>query len=127
MRLAAEDLERRRPVWAAMSELFLDKQLDTRDHVRIAQILQQSGYSIDELDSILWLELSPALWPNLRSVAGEWAGFDLGWIERQVVTRPQSVLRRWCSHLLGGRLVRADWARVRSILERNGQPSRDPA
>jgi hypothetical protein len=116
MKPAAKDLERRRPVWEAMSELFLDTQLGAKDHQRIANVLATSGYSARELDRILWQELCPVLAANLRSPAGEWAGFDMQHAEREIVNHPAGALRRWRSYLGVGRLVRREWTRIQHAL-----------
>lgn len=70
------DLERRRPVWDAMSDAFLDT--ETRwAFPRIAKVLVESGYSKEELDAIWRDEIVPECAWNLRQVAGEWAMFVL--------------------------------------------------
>jgi hypothetical protein len=112
----ADDLARRRPVWEAMSEFFLDTQLESADHARIAEILMASGYSLNELDYILWREVSPVLWSNLASMAGIWDGFDMKDVEEQILRRPAGRLRSWWCRISGGRLANEPWQAVRSIL-----------
>ena len=95
-RLFAESLDRlpfteaqlvqRRPVWAALSELFLDT--ETRPQIPDAALAcELSGLSMNELGFIWFRELCPVLAPNLASPAGEWAGFDLAWLEKSIVAR----------------------------------------
>lgn len=73
------ELEARKPVWRAFSELFLDT--DVRmSYVYAAGLLARSPYSFEELKRILDEEVAPALEFNLRDVAGEWAGFDDDWL-----------------------------------------------
>jgi hypothetical protein len=107
---------RRRSVWEAMSAFFLDTELTAADHARIADVLRESGYTLDELDRILWHELCPALWGNTVIVAGEWSGFDMAELERRILQRPAGAIRRWLSYYAGGRSARHDWAHVRAIL-----------
>jgi len=38
--------------------------------------MHDSGYSIDELRHIYLYEVAPAVFGNLLTAAGEWAGFD---------------------------------------------------
>jgi hypothetical protein len=65
----------RRPVWIALSDLFLDT--DVRiSYPSIARILAESPYSIQELRMILDDEVTPVVQGNLLAVAGEWAAFD---------------------------------------------------
>jgi hypothetical protein len=116
MRAPSLELERRRPVWDALSELFLDTELQPEDHRRIARILSTSGYSEPELEQILRLEVGPTLLPNLLSVAGEWAGFDLGWLEAEILRGERHLWLRWLPGVITTRVVRHDWARVRALL-----------
>ena len=77
----------RLPVWTALSELFLDTELQEDDHRRIAAVLAASPYTAKELDEILRCEVTPVLKPNLLCVAGEWAGFDQSWLQEQLTPR----------------------------------------
>ena len=111
---AALALERRRPVWRALSQLYLDTELDARDLADIAAVVAASGYSEAEAEAILYRELHPVLLANLTSMAGEWAGFDLVWLEARILAaRP----RRAAVALIPGKwLVRRPWAAIRAEL-----------
>lgn len=83
---ARDDLERRRPVWAALSRLYLD--IDERDEIdACAQVLAASTYPTDELATILRREVHPVLRLNLLAPAGVWQGFDLAWLEGEILRR----------------------------------------
>lgn len=72
--MTPEELERRLPVWDAMSDAFLDT--ETRWGMpRIALVLVQSGYSTEDLEAIWQYEIVPECAWNLFQVAGEWAMF----------------------------------------------------
>jgi hypothetical protein len=72
--MTPEELERRRPVWDAMSDVFLDT--ETRWGMpRIAFVLARSGYSAEELEAIWDHEIVPECAWNLLQIAGEWALF----------------------------------------------------
>jgi hypothetical protein len=76
----------RRAVWIALADLFLDT--DTTSSIPVAaRACVDAGYSASEARIIWRHEVTPALWPNIWSVAGEWAGWDEAWlvdrIERQ--------------------------------------------
>ena len=94
MEAAKNDLQRRRPVWGALSTLFLDTDTSL-DRQRRAQVLAASEYSLKELEEILITEVYPACGPNLLSVAGEWAGFDTAWLEERILSRRPSRLHRF--------------------------------
>ena len=79
-------------MWNALSELFLDSDVTITREWRIQQ-LAASPYSLDELERILIDEVYPICRWNLSSVAGEWAGFDLEWLEKRILARLSSPLR----------------------------------
>jgi hypothetical protein len=84
---ANSTIEERMSVWTAMSELFLDTELQEEDHLRIARVLAASTYSEEKLEEILRFEVTPALKGNLLCVAGEWAGFDEEWLRETIAPR----------------------------------------
>ncbi len=81
------EIERRKLVWAALSELWLDTELEEDDLQRIAGVMKMSGYSIKELREIYLFEVAPVVYPNLLTVAGEWAGFDEEWLFAEATKR----------------------------------------
>ena len=76
MPMNAAELARREPVWLALSEFYLDTELQPTDFRRIRAVFDQSGYSAQEIRRIDYEEVGPVLYGNLLSVVGEWAGFD---------------------------------------------------
>ena len=103
------ELMRRRPVWDALSELFLDTELGDADFRRLGRTLRESGYSLPELQHILRTEVAPIVGVNLLSVAGVWGGFDPDWLEAQILALRGTggpISNLYC------RLIRADWQRV---------------
>jgi len=63
-------------VWIALSELFLDTELDATALDHIVRVMAESPFTIDELRDIYYVEVAPVGGPNLRSGAGVWQGFD---------------------------------------------------
>ncbi len=124
MDLSEDELRRRRPVWNALSELFLDTALDEGDRRRIAVQLHASGYSDSQLEAIYGDEVAPVCAPNLMTVAGEWAGFDPEWLERSILARRRSALSKagsWVARLFAipvAGAVRKDFAEVKRLLAR---------
>ena len=74
------EIERLKSVWTALSDLWLDTELTEDDLQRIAGVMNRSRHTLDELRDIYMFEVAPVLFPNLLSVAGEWAGFDEEWL-----------------------------------------------
>lgn len=112
------ELALRRPVWMLMSELYLDRELDEADYVQIVQSLRACGYTPAELDQILYREVHPFLVPNLLSVAGEWTGFDIGWIEERILRRRPRYPR--VALVPGYWAIRDEWVKIRRAIVEAG-------
>jgi hypothetical protein len=98
MPAACDDIDTRIPVWVALSDLYLDTDV-TLSYEHIARTLAASPYPLDALHEMLMDDVHPALYMNLMSVAGEWAGFDEAWlVERITAVRRQPRWRRRISH-----------------------------
>jgi hypothetical protein len=114
--LSEAEIARRLPVWVALPELFLDTELQPSDHEVIARTLKESGYSLDELDAILFDEVTPAFGGNLLSVAGEWAGWPEEAVRDAVLpcvpasARPS--IARWVRHRVFRAMIRDHWSSI---------------
>jgi len=84
--LTEQDITVRKPVWTALSDLWLDGELRASDLDRIADILIKSDYSLDILYKIYAQEVAPVVYQNLRQVAGEWGGFDEQWLHQEIIS-----------------------------------------
>jgi hypothetical protein len=84
--LDQHQIERRRPLWIALSELWLDTELASADLERIARVMADSGLTIEALREVYLLEVAPVVSRNLLVVAGEWAGFDEEWLCSRIVS-----------------------------------------
>ena len=82
---ATHDLERRVPVWEAISELFVDSATDERDIAYIAARLRDSGYDDATLHAIHASEVAPVCAWNLLGIAGIWQGFQREWLTRAIL------------------------------------------
>jgi hypothetical protein len=81
-------IEARRPVWQALSSLYLDTSY--RDAVRFAaRELARSPYPLHELRAILLDEVHPILARNLCATAGVWDGFDQDWLAESIARNGQ--------------------------------------
>ena len=65
MTLSSSEVDKRMPVWEALSELFVGKELQEYDYQYIADTLSQSGYSMDVLETILRNEVTPVFRENI--------------------------------------------------------------
>jgi len=74
------NLKDREPVWLALSEFYLDTELQQYDVEYIAKIFSESPFSLKEIKRINKYEVFPILYPNLMNPAGVWDGFDKEWL-----------------------------------------------
>lgn len=72
--------ENRLKIWRALSELFLDTEINDVTFDYIARTVLEIGYTPREMHGILWGEVFPVLECNLRGVAGVWAGWPDDWL-----------------------------------------------
>ena len=117
--LTAAAIERRLPVWCALSDLFLDNELQPFELDWIARQLVESGFSTGELRRILIDEVAPAFAPNLMGVAGEWAGWGPDDV-REIVLRSMRCRRdpfRWFAKKTGYRMVASVWSDIERRIE----------
>ncbi len=78
-------LNERKPIWIALSEFYLDTELQDYHFRYIANKIIESPYSLEEVQQINKYEVFPVLQANLLSVAGEWAGFQEEWLIRSIM------------------------------------------
>jgi hypothetical protein len=82
MRFTDKEVLARQPIWAAMSELYLDN--DDLPFGHVAQVCAESGFSLDELETILFLEVDPVLSLNRYQVGFVSDGFDKDWLRKRI-------------------------------------------
>lgn len=116
----------RKEVWIAISEFYLDTELQETDYQWIYNVFKTSGLSLKTLKSIDMYEVFPTLQANLNSVAGEWAGFDEKWLV-EVCTRNYRkrnnlifrIVTRWRNRL--SYWMRKDhWVKMEELYKKSG-------
>ncbi len=116
-RLTDAEIKRRTPVWQALSELFLDTEMQTETFQWVARVAVDAGFSVAETRAILETEVLPVFGYNLLSVAGEWAPFDEAFVCQRVLRGlRRRALGRSIDHLLltpiRRSIRREDWPRL---------------
>ena len=118
------DIPARKPVWNALSELWLDIELTNEDLERIAEVMDRSEYSIPTLREIYLFEVAPIVSSNLFSVAGEWAGFDEDWLYSKIIRcckRKGVFIRFWVGIGIGKLFMtwatERHWRKLAKLLE----------
>lgn len=104
---ADEVVRQRLPLWDAFAALFLDHEPGEATFRDLARAVRASGVAIEQAEAILRNEVFPVLGWNLRSVAGEWAGWPRDWLAANL--RPCS----GPSHRPGGGAVAREIGRCR--------------
>ena len=127
------DVERRRPVWAAISDLWRDTEIQDYEIEHIAVVLAESRYTKDELHEIYAFEVAPVVWRNLMTaVPPVWAGFDEDWLVGEILKvierqRRSVTYRYYVRSPIGERVrtfvVKEDWLKVLRAYERKAVPS----
>lgn len=67
-------LKRRTPVWAALSDLFLDTDV-SMFYAEIAETLRKSRYRADEIERMIWEEVGPAFYTNVIAEDRAWSAW----------------------------------------------------
>ena len=75
-------MDDREKVWVAISEFYLDTELEDSDYSRIVSKLRETDYKFEDIRKIDLYEIFPVLQFNLLGIAGEWAGFDEVWLKK---------------------------------------------
>lgn len=118
------NLERRTPVWEALSELFVGKELQDYDYAGIAKTLRLSGYSLDELEKMLREEVAPVFSSNLSPLAiPEMEGWAHDTVVKEILDyleRERTGLSRMLTWLVTSRalpgVVAERWQTIKSLL-----------
>jgi len=124
--MAQSEIMRRVPAWHALSDLFVDTELQGHDHHHIADVILQAGFSSDEAEAILRMEVAPVFHTNLRSVAGEWAGWSEGEVREMILERLENPAWwqkiGWLREFILNRhmaLIEEDWRVVQKCLRKS--------
>ena len=79
------NIEERKPIWIALSNFYLDTELQDSDYKSIAKAFKSSPYTLLEIKRINKYEVFPILQFNLLDIAGEWMGFDEDWLVNGII------------------------------------------
>ena len=105
--MTQEEIAIRKPLWIAMSQLFLDT--DVRlSYCYIASEVAAAPFTVEQLGAIFHKEVAPVAAPNLLVVAGEWTAFDEEWLVSRITERLEARLQMTSF----GSVAREDWDSV---------------
>lgn len=104
--LSADELARRKPLWSAMSDLFLDT--ETRWSVPyVGHACVKSGFDDATLERAFWAEMFPLALFNLHDIAGEWAMLEIS--EELLAERAEKGERDRALELTDAWMVKYTW------------------
>jgi len=118
-----KEIEKRKPVWNAIADFYLDTELRTSDYERIATEFIKSGKTIQQIKEIDFYEVSPVLKGNLMSVAGEWGGFNKNWLnencEKKYLKRKKIFFRLKIklSHVFWFWMGKGHWKEIEHLMK----------
>lgn len=119
--LTEAEIELRKPLWEALSDLWLDTELQDYDHRHIAELLASSDYSFEEIGKIFSEEVAPIVYRNLYSSVGVWDGFDPDWLGDEIIKSLKKqeanfIYRTWVKSNAGKflmtKMIQDDWKKI---------------
>jgi hypothetical protein len=115
--LSETEIARRLPVWCAMSDAFLDTELDAHNYRHMADVVREQGFTIAEAKAIFHTEVAPAFAANLLSVAGEWAGWSEQTVRARVLATMNQPFAGFVLRLTLTCVLGAEWAQIAAHLD----------
>lgn len=85
----AMNIKSREAVWVLLSELFTDTKHTKEDLLAIGRSLQETGFSVAEVEAILRRDVAPVCgrWVTYPGAIGPWPMFDAQELTRQIQER----------------------------------------
>ena len=117
------DIAERSKIWIALSDLYLDTELQEYTYRHIAKIIAESSYTLSQVRQIDKTEVFPVLYPNMLSSLGVWDGFHTTWLIETIQKKiaQENFLNRITRNLtyrLFKKTFAADWEKIRDALPR---------
>jgi hypothetical protein len=116
-RLSDTEIARRLPVWCALSDAFLDTELDAHAYRHMANVICAQGFTAAEAEAIFRTEVGPAFAGNLWSVAGEWAGWPEATVRERVLANRNGGFAAFVNRITLGRHLDEEWAHIAAHLQ----------
>jgi hypothetical protein len=85
LELTPEEVARRKPLWCAMAELYLDTETQPYTLRSIVRVIREAGYTDEEAYKIFRDDVTPVFGGNAMQVAGEWVPWGDEYVEESVL------------------------------------------
>lgn len=95
--LTTTQIQQRSAVWFALSRLWTGDELSDKALEKMAQVMVDSGYSLNELRVICDSEIAPLL--NSKHLPSQWPSYDEAWLSQQILNQLNTP-KRWQDALL---------------------------
>ena len=124
--LTPREIERRKPLWEDLSDLWNNTELFDYQLKYIAEKMRSSGHSLSELEKILYEEVAPVVYTNVFSYGGTWTGFESKWLYEGILKNLEKqdrnpFYRAWVKSALGRWMmtwmVQADWKKIVEVYQ----------
>ncbi|TZF96074.1 hypothetical protein FW781_11610 [Chryseobacterium panacisoli] len=120
-----ELFEERKLVWLALSDLYLDTELQEWQFQYMTGIFLKSPFSFEKIKKIDQYEIFPVLFSNLLNPAGEWAGFEEKRLVKNIMNWMESrseldILAIKCIYPIYEQVNRDYWKRLEEIYNQIG-------
>lgn len=128
--LTNEEIERRKPLWLILSDLWLDSEPAEMTYQSIVREILNSNYSFETVEKVMTEEVAPVVYFNLLNIfpGGNWAGFDAEWLYRSILQNIEKqerspFYRAWVKSSAGNfvmtKMMREDWKKVTELYLRS--------
>lgn len=113
----SRSIKNKQQLWIALSELYLDTQLQPNFFLELAKRIYESPFSYKVVREIDKKEVFPVLYQNILSVAGVWDGLDEDWLITSILKKnaKRNILSRAYYEFLYSRkqhLFREEWEQI---------------
>lgn len=126
--LTDEEIEKRKSLWLALSDLWLDTEMTEKDCRYIVKEMINSGYPLEKIEKILAEEVAPVVYSNLLNVfpGGNWEGFEEEWLHSAIIKNLEAAeknfirqiwLKNNVNKFLMTELVRENWMKIVEIYQ----------
>lgn len=131
--LTPEEIENRKPLWLALSDLWLDTEPTDSTYQAIVREMLASGYPLAEIERIYAEEVAPAVYSNLFNTTGVWGTFDAEWLSNAILENLKKqenslVHRTWvksgAGQFLMTKMVRDDWQKILELYQSVSQAAK---
>lgn len=126
--LRDEEIEKRKPLWRVLSDLWLDTEPTELTYQSIVREILNISYSFETAETIMTEEVAPVVYSNLFNIfpGGTWDGFDDEWLYSSILQNLEkqernSIYRTWIKSSAGKfvmtKMIQDDWKKIAELYQ----------